>query len=291
MNNQIILSALQAQIDLKKADLATYKENVYYPAKKSFQAETLTWLRENVSSLIPNIDLSSDRIEFMKAAEPFSNWSSATIYLQNNWKADQADSNKLSATLNWYGSSARTEDENTLLDVQVFGALASKLGIIEYQFTNIWLPILLDARKPIDDLQSEINGIDRSIKQTESDLRSQEINAYKKLGFACSLNKFLDIDRMKETTSLVEHTKEIQISTGRGKWDYQYVVAFKVLSANKYKATLEITSQNNKISQVTITNKSFETFIANVYNWQTKDSEDHNKSVTAKYNKYCETHK
>lgn len=284
MNKQIILSALQAQLDTKKAEVSKYEETVYDPAKKSMQAEVLAWLRENVSQLISNIDLSADRIEFMKASQPSSSWGAATVYLESDWRSKTRE---FYCKLNWYGSSATLQDENTLMDVQVFGALAANLGLIEYQLKTVWRPVLLDMKKPVETLYTEINQIDRSIRETKDQIRNEEINTYKQPGFFCSLNKVLRIDYSHPDNSynLVEHAYEISLSTGRGKWDYERVSAFKILSTNKYKTTLAVTGPNNTITEVTVSNKSFETFIANVYNWQTTESEVSNTGMTERYNR------
>ena len=76
----------------------------------------------------------------------------------------------------------------------------------------------------------------------------------------------------------------IKLSTGRSKWDYVYAKAFKVIKTNKYKTTLEVTLGDDKIVEHTVTARSFNDFIDEVYNWQTERSKEHNDKMTERFN-------
>jgi hypothetical protein len=282
MNNQIILSALESQLATKKSELDSYETSKSEPAFKTATQEVLESLRENVSNLIPDITLTSDRIEIMRNSQ---RWSSVTIYLESEWRSE--DKTKC-AKMNWYGSSATTKEENILNDVQIFGAVASKLSWIEYYFLNNWRPRLLEISKPVDDMRSEIYKIESSICDVQNKVRHEGITTYKQEGFACVLTPTLNISRNWEVEGnpyqLQSSIPNIQLSTGRGKWDYVYPKSFKVLKTNKYKTTLEVTQTNDTVKECTVTAKSFDQFISEVYNWQTDNAKKHNDKTTERFN-------
>ena len=63
-----------------------------------------------------------------------------------------------------------------------------------------------------------------------------------------------------------------------------YAKAFKVIKTNKYKTTLEVTLGDDKILEHTVTARSFNDFIDEVYNWQTERSKEHNDKMTERFN-------
>jgi len=284
MNNQIILSALESQLAIKKAERDSYETSTSEPAFKATTQEVLESLRNNVSALIPSIMLDENRVEIMKCSNPNS-WSALTVSLQNDWRSEDR---KLYAKMNWYGSSATLQEENILNDVQIFGAVAAKLAWIEYEFLNNWRPKLLEINKPIQEMQSEIRKIDSSIHDIKYKIRQEGIDTYKTEGFSCTITPALNIEMDWEAEErpyiLKENTPSIKLSTGRSKWDYVYAKAFKVIKTNKYKTTLEVTLSDDKVVEHTVTARSFNDFIDEVYNWQTERSKEHNNKMTEKFN-------
>ena len=284
MNNQIILSALESQLAIKKAERDSYETSTSEPAFKATTQEVLESLRNNVSALIPSIMLDESRIEIMKCSNSNS-WSALTISLQNDWRSEDR---KLYTKMNWYGSSATTQEENILNDVQIFGAVAAKLAWIEYEFLNNWRPKLLEINKPIQEMQSEIRKIDSSIHDIKYKIRQEGIDTYKTEGFSCTITPALNIEMDWEAEArpyiLKSSIPSIKLSTGRSKWDYVYAKAFKVIKTNKYKTTLEVTLGDDKIVEHTVTARSFNDFIDEVYNWQTERSKEHNDKMTERFN-------
>jgi hypothetical protein len=290
MNNQIILSALESQLVTKKAELKSYETSTSEPALKAATQEVLESLRNNVSALIPSIMLDESRIEIMKSSNPNS-WSALTVSLQNDWRSEDR---KVYIKMNWYGSSATTQEENILNDVQIFGAVAAKLAWIEYEFLNNWRPKLLQINKPVQEMSSEIRKIDSSIYDIKYKIRQEGIDTYKTEGFFCTviptLNIEMDweadeIDPSKGRPYILKSTiANIKLSIGRSKWDYVYPKSFKVIKTNKYKTTLEVTLGDNRVVEHTVTAKSFNDFIDEVYNWQTDRAKEHNDKTTEKFN-------
>lgn len=289
MNNEIILSALETQLATKKAERDSYETLISEPAYKAITQEVLDALYENVSNLIPSITLTSDRIEVMKNSQ---RWSSVTIYLENDWRSEDKS---LFAKMNWYGSSATTKEENVLNDVQIFGAVAAKLSWIEYEFINVWRPSLIEITKPIDEMRSEIYKIESSIRDIKNKIRQDGISSYKKEGFSCIVIPALTIETDWQAEGRPYILKEsmanghIQLSLGRSKWDYVYPKSFKVVKTNKYKTTLQVTFADNEVVERTVTAKSFDQFIDQVYDWQTQRAKDHNDKTTEKFNTHYAT--
>jgi hypothetical protein len=293
MNNQVILSALQSQLATKKDELQSHETSISEPAFKAISDEVLTSLRENVSTLIPKITLSDSRIEIMKSSQPNSGWSAITIYLDSNFRRfDSETKQQFFAKINWYGSSATTEDQNTLNDLQVFGAVAAKLSWIEYEFINNWRPRLMEINKPCDDMRSEIYSVEHSIRDIENKITQEGISKYKQAGFSCTIIPTLSIqtdwDSENRSYILKENIPNIKLSIGRSRWDYVCAKSFKVLKTNKYKTTLEVTLEDNRTREYTVSAKSFDNFIEQVYDWQTRGAKIHNDKMTERFdNQYA----
>jgi hypothetical protein len=288
MNNQVILSTLQSQLATKKDELHSYETSTSEPAFKELSEEVFVSLRENVTTLIPKISLSDSRIEIIKSAQPNSGWSAMTIYLDSNWSRSNSETIQQFAKINWYGSSATTEDQNILNYLQIFGSVAAKLSWIEYEFINNWRPKLIEIKKPCDDMRSDIYSIERSIRDIEHKITQEGTAKYKQVGFSCTIIPTLNIevnwDDENRPYILKGTIANIKLSIGRSRWDYVYAKSFKILKTNKYKTTLEVTLGDNRIVEYTVSAKSFDNFIEQVYNWQTDLAKKHNDKTTEKFN-------
>lgn len=294
-NNQIVLDALKSKLETVKNAKDLHYEQVYQPAIDQKTTEVLEWFRINVSHLVPGLTIKGSRIEIFKAESPKS-WGALTISLESNWRSSEERS--MYAKMNWYGSSATLKDENTLLDVQVFGAVANKLHFIQHEFINVWYPAMLEIEKPLEDLSSEVYLIERSIRETEANMKNDIIETYKKPGFECTLKPKLDvvrdwIDGKYTEYELKEVRHEIKLSFGRSNYDYVYVNSFKVQKVNKYKAWIEVISDLDKPVVRTqifeVSTKKFDDFIKDVYDWQNIGSEKNDKRQKEYFEKYYVT--
>ena len=292
MSNKIILSALNAQLLEKQKIALEHKEQSHSPKIEAQRLNILEWFRDNVSSKIPNITASQHSIEISRSENPNSSWGGCTLSLDIDYRTR----NPISVKMNWYGSSARLEDENTLIDVEIFGAVASKLGIISHQFINNWYPAFKNISAKLEELESEIHDINRSIRQVESDLRMQGLDSYKKEGFALTLDKNITCERNWDVEDhpyeIRESDRCIKLSTGRSNYDYVWVTSFKILKINKYKVSIEVTQDKGqsteKIRVYEVSAKKFNDFIEDVYDWQNGGSQRAANSAAerlARYNK------
>jgi hypothetical protein len=138
------------------------------------------------------------------------------------------------------------------------------------------------------DLETSIGEIKRNIYSVENEIKAEGINSYKKEGFLCTLTPALNVQRNWDAEGqpyeIVENIPNIKLTTGRSKWDYVYAKSFKVLKTNKYKTTLEITQSDDRVIERTVTARSFDQYIQDVYNWQTTIAKDHNDKTTERFN-------
>lgn len=287
MNKQITLTALETLLATKTAECEAYFETVYNPAIKSKTTEIFSWLRDNVSNLIPKIEASSNRIEIMKSASPHG-WSACTIYLEREWKTEETY-----CKMNWYGSSATSSDQNILNDLQIFGAVAANLSKIEHEFINNWKPSFMAIEDGTRQLNTEIYGIKDTIATLKSEIRQEDLDRYKKEGFSLTLDKYLDVDRNWDIENsdyeLIEKDARIKLQIGRSNHDYVQVSGFKILKTNKYKTTLEVSVTNYRPTDPThvrtyeVTAAKFDQFIQKVYDWQNGGSKETNDRAKTRF--------
>lgn len=287
MNKQITLTALETLLATKTAECEAYFETVYNPAIKSKTTEIFSWLRDNVSNLIPKIEASSNRIEIMKSASPHG-WSACTIYLNQHFRSDEQ-----CCKMNWYGSSADTTEQSILNDVQIFGAVAANLSKIEHEFINNWKPSFMAIEDGTRQLNTEIYGIKDTIAQLKSEIRQEDLDRYKKEGFSLTLDKYLDVDRNWDIENseyeLIEKDARIKLQIGRSNHDYVQVSGFKILKTNKYKTTLEVSVTNYRSTDPThvrtyeVTSAKFDQFIQEVYDWQNGGSKETNDRAKTRF--------
>lgn len=288
MNKQITLTALETLLATKTAESETYYETVYNPAIQSKNTEIFSWLRDNVSNLIPKIEASSNRIEIMKSASPHG-WNACTIYLEREWKTEESY-----CKMNWYGSSATASDQNILNDLQIFGAIAANLSKIEHEFINNWKPSFNEIEDGTKQLNTEIYGIKNTIHQLKNEIKQEDLARYKKEGFSLTIDKCLDIDRNWDVDNsnyeLIEKDARIKLQTGRSNHDYAHVSAFKILKTNKYKTTLEVSLTKYRptdaecVRTYEVTSAKFDQFIQEVYDWQNGGSKSNTERVTTRFN-------
>jgi hypothetical protein len=289
MNNKTILSALHAQVETKTAEYNKIVDEQQTPQLRAKSDEVLTWLRENVSSLIPSITLDIDRLEINKTGRS-NTWSAATVYINTDWKTEAKY-----AKLNWYSSSATLEDKNELNDVQVFGQLAAHLAKIEWMMINEWSPSLRYINASANALEKELDELKRSIRDIETKVAGEEKLAYSKIGFDLQFKKFKCTKYREpkdgvnvEGMDLVEYSKSLQLKTGRGRWDYVNVYGYKVLGCAKGKYIIQynLDEDNVKKYQIVVTEKNMKAFIDDVYYWESVGCDTSTAQQMEKYNRY-----
>ena len=174
MNKQIILSALEAQYATKQAEMQAYENDVVKPAYQEQNDKIFRWFLEHVSTLIPQISATSDKIEIMKCGDN-RRWSACTIQLTTDWRSE---SRSKYAEFNWYSSRANGKDIDLLADVQIFGAVAAKFHKIESMMIEVWHPAFTEIYRELNKMERECNNMHTMIYTTKQEITNEAKNKY-----------------------------------------------------------------------------------------------------------------
>lgn len=270
--NQIILSALESQSESKTIEVENYRKSVYEPARKVLNEEVLQWFKDNVSSLILSLDVSTDHINIHGMDR--RGYGSCNIYFNY---VDYKSKTKY-AKMSWYSSSATVQDNNTLTDVQIFGAVAANLAKIEDTMINTWSNTICEIEKGMYAHESNLSQINSSIQQIKNEIRLEEINKYKEVGFECQLSPeyYYSYTDNYTDNKILERPQCILMKYSRGRFDYVYITYYKIISKIKDTYILEVKdqkySEQSNDTKITIKEKYMSEFVAEVYNWQTQGS-------------------
>ena len=272
MNKQIILSALESQLESKTIEVENYRKSVYEPARKVLNEEVLQWFKDNVSSLILGLDISTDHINIH--GMDLRGFGSCNIYFNY---VDYKTKTRY-AKMSWYSSSATVQDNNTLTDVQIFGMVAANLAKIEDRMLNIWSNTISEIEKGVYAHELNLSQINSSIQQVKNEIRLEEINKYKEVGFECELSPeyYYSYTDNYTDNKILERPRTVLMKYGRGKYDYVHVTHYKIVNKIKDTYILEAkdqtyASQSND-QKITIKEKYMSEFVQEVYNWQTQGS-------------------
>jgi hypothetical protein len=195
--------------------------------------------------------------------------------------------------LSWYGSNCEVEDDKTIRYLITLGRLADKISAIESQYQN-WYSLYMTYESPLNDIRSEVFSIERAIRDTKEKIKDNEIeNVYKKpMDFFYKLStykrcvRYYDAEGVDAMKMVEGYGGSIELKYGRSKFDCYNVTSFKILEVTKYKAKLEVitsTHPQDRIYEVEVSIKNFDTFICNVYNYEVVDVPELNKIADQKY--------
>lgn len=189
-----------------------------------------------------------------------------------------------------YSNDFKSGEDNDRLDTIVNGKIAEHFYAIQHVFSSVWNPLFQKASEPLNNMYSEVDQLDRSIRTLKSEMENQAKDQYKKVGFTCQLNAEKDIKNRwsgNEAASVEDKAHTIKLQTGRSNYDYICVNSFKIKAINKYKCTLEVSNGDNiKDYEVTVTVMKFNNFIDEVFEWQNGKSERVNADTLERFERY-----
>jgi hypothetical protein len=194
--------------------------------------------------------------------------------------------------MNWYSSSATLEDTNELNDVQIFGALAANLASIEWKMINEWTPALQAINASANVLQKELSELSRSIRDVENEIADEIKKSYAKVGFELQFKKVKIAEYIRtkdgadDRMELIDGSKLIELKTGRGRWDYVHIHGYKVIGFARGKYTLECFRNNDTKFQMVVSEKNMNSFINDVYQWESIGCDKETAKQIERYNKY-----
>ena len=178
------------------------------------------------------------------------------------------------AKMSWYSSSATVQDNNTLTDVQIFGAVAANLANIEDKMLDTWSNTICEIEKGIYAHESNLTQINSSIQQIKNEIRLEEISKYKEIGFECEFNPEYYYSHTDD--KILKSPRTVLMKYGRGKYDYVHVTHYKIVSKIKDTYILEVKDQKytslSNDQKITIKEKYMSEFVQDVYNWETQGS-------------------
>jgi hypothetical protein len=294
MNKQIILSALQSQLQTVKNSVITHEEHVYNPAVAKLTAKITEWFDTNVISDIHSIEIQSERI-VISPSDTTAYGSTISIDYRGSWRGD----NSYFETSAYRPDLKSNEDNTSAVHYySVMAAVAAAFPAICDQYKAKWLPTHAKLVNAKSELYNEIYKIEREIRSCESEIAELEKEKYNQSGFECTLKPFADYnsnyDNNECVYTKVYNDKHIKAFHGRSKWDYAYINSFKVISfpkAKHAKVVLEYKSAgttDTKTHTVELNKTRYAEFIDQVNDWQSKGAASREENVderVARYNK------
>lgn len=293
MNKQIILSALQSQLQTVKNSVITHEEHVYNPAVAKLTAKITEWFEANVIAGIHSIEIASERIT-ITPADTTAYGNTITIDYRGSWRGD-AGYFESSA----YRPDLKSNEDNTLSVhyYQVMAAVACAFSAICDQYKTKWLPAHAKLVNAKSELYNEIYKIEREVRNCESEIAELEKEKYNQAGFECVLADWTDYNSTEVDNEYVYVKKtsahKIKAHYGRGRWDYYYINSFKVISfpkAKHSKVVLEYkqSAADEKVMTAELSKQRYAEFINDVYSWQSRGAATREENVderVARYNK------
>lgn len=284
MNKNIILSALQTQLETVKADAIAHEDNVYTPSLSKLTDKIKAYFQTYIAANIHDISISSDRIT-ITPNDDTSYGSTITIDYRGGWRGDGGYFEVSS-----YRPDLKSNEDNTkaVRYFTVLAAVANSFDLICEQYKTKWLPAFNKLEAAKSEKYNEIYNIEREIRNCENEIATIEMEVYNKAGFECTLKPSANYDSCYDNNETV-YTKtynehHVRAQYGRGRWEYAYINSFKVVSfpkAKHAKVVLEYkgSSSDEKTRTVELNKTRYAEFVNDVYRWQTKGAAEREESI------------
>jgi hypothetical protein len=293
MNKNIILAALQSQLETIKADAIAHENDVYNPALAKLTSKIKVYFETHIFESIHDMSIASDRITVMPNDDT-SYGNTITIDYRGGWRGD----NGYFETSSYRPDLKSNEDNtNTVRYYKAMAAIAAGFDLICEQYKTKWLPAFTKIESVKSDKYSEIYKIEREIRSCESEIAELEKEKYNQAGIELTLKPTANYDSNYDNNECV-YTKKyaehhIRAQYGRSKYDYAYINSFKVVSFPKAKfgkVVLEWKggADDTKTRTVELNKQRYAEFISEVHNWQTRGAAEREESIDeriARYNK------
>ena len=293
MNKNIILSALQSQLETVKTDAIAHENDVYTPALAKLTSKIKVYFDQWVAENIHDISIASDRITILPNDDT-SYGNSITIDYRASWRNDGAYFETSS-----YRPDLKSNEDNTktIRYYKTLAAIANTFDLICEQYKTKWLPAFSKIESAKSDKYNEIWKIEREIRTCEAEIAELEKEKYHQSGVELTLKPMANYDSNYENNECV-YTKKyqehhIKAQYGRSKYDYAYINSFKVVSYPKgkhAKVVLQWSSgaDDTRTRTVELNKQRYAEFITEVHSWETTRAAERESDVDeriARYNK------
>lgn len=293
MNKNIILKALQTELETVKADAISHETNVYDPAVSKLTDKVTKWFANNVIADLHSITLGSDYISIIPS-DTTSYGNSITIYYRSSWRKENAyfESSSYRPDLD-----SREDNTHSIHYYNAMAAIANNFDAICNEYKTKWLPVLDKLNEAKTEKYNAIYNIEREIRNCENEIATIEMEAYNKSGFECTLTPSADYNSNYDNNETVYtktySDKHVKAQYGRGRWEYAYINSFKVVSfpkAKHAKVVLEYkgSASDEKTRTVELNKARYAEFVRDVYNWQTKGAAEREESIDDRIARWSE---
>ena len=287
MSKQIILDALASQFAAKQNEFTQYETTVYQPALDGLNQSINDWFSKVLEVSPYSVKYTSDTLEIIPTQND-GRWPS-TISVRKHYSYRDDENNYYDID---YRSSHNKIDDNNVRYLTMLGKIAQHINLIIENIENEWKPAYKAIYKPYYELNNELGKLEREINAVKQDIHIAKREMYKVAGYehtvsprlACKLN--YDTDQYE----LVEQEESFRLDTGRGKWDYSHVSAYRVIGPAKYnKIALQIKGrQQDNWQSIEVKHDYFDSFIESVYSWETDRKAKYDADETNRYNSLIE---
>ena len=285
MSKQIILDALASQFVVKQNEFIQYETTVHSPALEGLNKSISDWFSSVLSISPYSAKYTGDTLEITPMNEN-SNWPS-TINIRKRYSYKDDENNYYEID---YRSSLNKVDTNNMYYLTTLGKVAQHVALIIDNIENEWKPAYKAIHTPYYELNSELRKLESEINIVKRDIHTAKREEYKVAGFehTISPNLYCKMNYETDQYELVEQSRTFQLETGRGKWDYIHVNAYRVVGPAKYnKIALQVKRQDDiRWTDVEVKHDYFDSFIETVYDWETNKKDKYNDSETERFNRY-----
>ena len=284
MSKQIILDALASQFAVKQNELIQYETTVYQPALDGLNKSISDWF-SSILNLAPyNIKYTDNTLEIIPTND--GSWpSTINVRRRSSYRDDENDYYEID-----YRSSHSKVNKNNIYYLTTLGKIAQHVALIIDNIENEWKPAYKAIYQPHYELIIELRTLENEINAVKRDIHTSKRETYKAAGFEHTVSPRLYCKMNYDTNQyeLTEIPTEFNLETGRGKWDYIYVNAYRVIGSAKYnKIALQIKRKGDlHWSDIDVKGDYFDSFIESVYDWETSKKAKSNADETTRYNRY-----
>lgn len=290
MNKQIILQALQTQLQTVKAEAVAHEEQVYNPALAALVSKIKVYFDQYIAKNIYDIQISSDRITVFPNDDT-SYGNSFTIDYRASWR----DEGGYFETSSYRPDlKSNTDNTTTIHYYNVLVGIANNFSSLCDKYKTKWLPAFNKIESAKSEKYNEIWKIEREIRSCEAEIATIEKEAYNQVGFECTLKPYANYDSHYDNNECVYtkkfDDKHIKAQYGRSRWDYYYINSFKVISFPKAKygkVVLEFKQQETDKTRTAELNKArYAEFINEVYHWQNSGAASREEDIDERVERY-----
>ena len=290
MNKKLVLEALKNQV----ADLQTK----YDTMQQTVVTEKLNALNERVKSELTSIlsfpihgaNMESSTLEIYPTSDN-DRWDRLQIHINTGYANGYKDTFKYCELSSW-STRLRSDkmDDKSRTTLVVLGAVAFHFETISKELMENWSVDYDNIVNELNQINNQMYKLNREVDNMEYSIADDEKSEYKKVGFECQVKDRWNFDwnyndDNEKVYTINKDKCYFNLSTGRSKWDYCNVWWFKVTKRNNYKTTIQYKTQHEGADTrtVEVSNKKFDSFINDVYNWQSTRADENNEKVQKRY--------